>query len=78
MAKAMKIEKAQVGPLAEVLQHASFNGSIVTFRRFGDLDPRIQVIEYDPRNWRRKARVRRRTTIGARGALTIKEENNGR
>lgn len=68
----MKVEKAQVGPLAEVLADAALRQSIVTFMGFGHHDARIGVTEYDPRDWKRKAKVRRSTTIGARGALTIK------
>jgi len=70
----VKVEKAQVLALAEVLRHAALEQSIVTFRRFGDRDPRIQVVEHDPRYWKRgprSKRERRRTTIGARGGLTI-------
>jgi len=67
----MKVEKGQVLALAEVLKDAGLKGSIVTFRRFGLRDARIGVTEYDPRDWKRKARVRRRTTIGAQGGLTI-------
>lgn len=67
----MKVEKAQVGALAEVLLDASLRQSIVTFRRFDHGDARIMVTEYDPREWNRKAKVRRRTVIGPRGGLTI-------
>jgi hypothetical protein len=72
----VKVEKAQVGALAEVLKNASLQGHIVTFRRFGDRDARIQVVEHHPRYWKRgpaSKRVRRVTTIGARGGLTIVE-----
>jgi hypothetical protein len=70
----MKVERAQVGALAEVLRHASLSSSIVTLGRFGPRDASIQVNEYDPRGWRRKPTRRRTTVIGARGGLTIREE----
>lgn len=71
----MKVEKAQVLALSEVLEEAAFNGDIVTFRRFGHHDPRIQVNAYHARDWKRKAKLRQTTVIGARGALTILERD---
>lgn len=72
----MKVERGQVLALSEVLKEAAYKGSVVTFRRFGDQDARISVVEHDPRYWKRgpaSKRIRRQTTIGARGSLTIKE-----
>jgi hypothetical protein len=69
----MKVEKGQVLALAEVLKESAFHGDIVTFRRFGDRDPRIQVNSYYAKDWKRKARRRRITVIGARGGLTIRD-----